>query len=253
MKNKPQNIVVLFLFVVSCLSSQAQELKKRVTDTEYRYEFFTNSNTPKVKTGRHYYWFRAGAIHTSEFGASGQVLDGMFEKYYLSSQLAEKGTFDKGLKQGEWKNWFTDGKLAERIQYSQGLRNGPYFKHSTQGAVTEEGFYKNDQKHGRWINYSSNDTIVYKDGSIALKKSWIYEMMKKKTPEEKQLLKDEKVIKKETKKVKAEERKQKKVSRKQKAEEKSLEKAAQKSAKLQKTETDKNFFQRLFSKKQTDK
>ncbi|RXR31872.1 hypothetical protein EQG68_09390 [Flavobacterium piscinae] len=93
----------LFIFLFG--SFAIPNLKKRITDKEYRYEFYTTQKEVSAKQDRLYYWFKGGAIHSSEYGVSGELLDGEFEKFYLSNQLAEKGVFKKGLKDGLWKTW----------------------------------------------------------------------------------------------------------------------------------------------------
>lgn len=98
--------ILLFGLLVFLLGSfTPPNLKKRITDTEFRYEFYTTKKEVSAKQDRLYYWFKGGAIHSSEYGVSGELLDGEFEKFYLNNQLAEKGEFKKGLKEGLWKTW----------------------------------------------------------------------------------------------------------------------------------------------------
>lgn len=100
-----------FVLVLSLLSFQEWEpnLKKRISDTSYRYEFYVTKDEPRVKSDRIYYWFKGGTIHNSENGISGELLHDVFEKFYLNNQLAEKGEFKKGLKVGLWKTWYANG------------------------------------------------------------------------------------------------------------------------------------------------
>jgi len=81
-----------FIFVAFSFKS-SYDLKKRITDKSFRYEFYTTHEKVNVKTNRFYYWFKGGAIHSSEFDYSGELLEGSYEKFYLSNQLAEKGSF----------------------------------------------------------------------------------------------------------------------------------------------------------------
>lgn len=64
-------------FIVDTLS-----VKEKITDTEFPYEFYTVVRAPKAKPGR-YYWFKVGAIHTTQSGTAGEVLDGGFETFFI--------------------------------------------------------------------------------------------------------------------------------------------------------------------------
>lgn len=78
-------------------------LKKRLTDKQFKYEFFTTTKKVRAKSNITYYWFKGGAIHNSQEGIAGELLDDQFDKFYLSNQLAEKGKFKKGKKVGVWR------------------------------------------------------------------------------------------------------------------------------------------------------
>jgi antitoxin component YwqK of YwqJK toxin-antitoxin module len=99
-------LLIMIMFTSTMLSFTQPIYKKKITDLEFRYEFFTTTKAVEAKTDRFYFWFKAGAIHSSEFGVSGELLHGAFEKFYLNNQLAEKGKFKNGLKEGLWKTWF---------------------------------------------------------------------------------------------------------------------------------------------------
>ncbi|APT22139.1 hypothetical protein B0A78_08435 [Flavobacterium columnare NBRC 100251 = ATCC 23463] len=159
------------LFISFILYSfQDPFLVKRVSDKDFRYEFFTTNKKKKPKINKDYFWFKGGLIHNSQYGIGGELLDGKFSKFYHSNQLAEQGTFKKGLKTKEWKSWHPNGKIAFIYHWSSGLKHGEYFSFDTEGKMIERGFYKNDLKSKIWIHFERKDTLIYKEGKIVVPK-----------------------------------------------------------------------------------
>jgi antitoxin component YwqK of YwqJK toxin-antitoxin module len=66
---------------------------------------------PRLKPGLFYYWYSANAIHSTQGGFSGLLLNGPYSEYYLNKNLKEEGAFKKGLKSGIWKSWNEDGTV----------------------------------------------------------------------------------------------------------------------------------------------
>lgn len=162
--------IFLVLAPLLMLSFQEPRLKKKISDKEFRYEFFVTDKAPEVKEGRTYFWFKAGSIHQSEYGISGELLDDVFEKFYLSNQLAEQGEFRKGLRVGVWKTWHSNGTMKSYEYWDNGLKRGMSFLYDEQGHLILKGRYKSDKKHGRWIDYKTTDTLEYKLGNVVVAK-----------------------------------------------------------------------------------
>lgn len=157
--------VIFLLF-----SFQEPKLKKRITDTSFKYEFYVTDKEPEVESDRIYYWFKGGAIHNSEYGVSGNLLDDTFDKFYLNNQLAEQGSFNKGLKVGLWKTWYENGAVETTQYWDEGRKKGFFYHYTQDGQLMEKGRYRADKKQGKWINYISKDTISYKKGEIVAAK-----------------------------------------------------------------------------------
>lgn len=156
------------VFSIITLFSFSSPLKKRISDAVYRYEFYTTDNVVSPKEDRQYYWFKGGTIHNSEFGVGGELLDGTYNKFYHSNQLAENGDFKNGLKNGYWKNWYASGTLASKVYWDNGQMDGSFTLYDKLGGLIESGRYKNNKKHSVWIDYVKKDTTVYKNGTIVI-------------------------------------------------------------------------------------
>lgn len=76
---------------------------------------------PNPKTDRFYYWYSGNAIHHTQGGFSGDLLNGLYNEYYLNRNLKAQGTFKRGLKDGVWKSWNEDGTLKETATWKDGL------------------------------------------------------------------------------------------------------------------------------------
>ena len=143
---------------------------KRISDANFRYEFYTTAKKIKPKTNKIYYWFKGGLIHNTQSGMTGELLHDKFIKMYHSNQLAEQGTFKKGLKIGLWKTWFTNGMVETTQKWRNGLQSGKFFRYDENGFLIEKGSFNCGKKHGSWINYIKKDTVVYKEGVVFVKK-----------------------------------------------------------------------------------
>ncbi|WP_162126050.1 toxin-antitoxin system YwqK family antitoxin [Flavobacterium phycosphaerae] len=164
MRDSVVNLVIGTVVVLSFFSFQEPRLKKRITDSNFKYEFYVTDNKPDVMSDRVYYWFKGGAIHNSENGIAGELLDETFDKFYLNNQLAESGTFKNGLKVGLWKTWHTNGFLATSQYWNDGRRKGMNFHYSDRGELIEKGRYSRGKKQGVWINFISKDTVTFNNG-----------------------------------------------------------------------------------------
>ncbi|MDB5122342.1 MAG: hypothetical protein JWP94_471 [Mucilaginibacter sp.] len=76
---------------------------------------------PHIKPARFYYWYSANAIHSTQGGYSGKLLNGVYTEYYLNKNVKEQGTFNKGLKTGLWKSWNEDGTLNHAARWKNGV------------------------------------------------------------------------------------------------------------------------------------
>lgn len=176
--------ILAILFVLSLFSFGTPPQKKKITDVNFRYEFYTSVKAIEPKADRMYYWFKAGAIHNSEDDVTGELLHDVYIKYYLDNQLAEKGSFEYGQKKGSWKTWHQNGMLDTQQYWQEGRRHGNYYSYDTKGNLLEKGNYRKGKKNGRWINYFLKDTVQYKNDLPLIKKV-------KKTKEERKVAREE--------------------------------------------------------------
>lgn len=225
----------LYLIVALLLTSFSDPYAiKRISDANYRYEFYTTSKKPNPKHDKTYYWFKGGLIHNAQGGIAGELIDAKFVKMYHSNQLAEQGFFKNGLKVGLWKTWYPNGTIETTQKWSNGLRSGQFYHYDDKGLMIENGNFKNNQKHGKWVNYTAKDTIEYKKGIIFVKKT-------KPSKEEIVKLKEEKL------KAKTAEKKAKEEAKTKKTTDKNSKKPS--SEKKPKKES---FFKKIFNKKQSN-
>ena len=143
---------------------------KRISDADFRYEFYTTDKKIDPKDNKMYYWFKGGAIHKSQAGIAGQLLHDKFVKMYHSNQLAESGIMKNGLKVGIWKTWYPNGVLQSLQKWHNGLKTGNFIAYDDRGNLLEKGKFKNNLKQGTWISYATKDTLSYRRGVMVQKK-----------------------------------------------------------------------------------
>jgi antitoxin component YwqK of YwqJK toxin-antitoxin module len=166
-----KKLFILTISFVSLLSVSSDLQKKMIRQDGY--DINCNVYLKPLKTydiTREYYWFKSSEIHSSLGSAGGLVLHDEFEKYYRSNQLAEKGEFDYGLKQGLWIEWYDSGQLKSTTEWNQGLKHGAYVLYNKKGHQIITGSYKRNDSVNKWINHITKDTTYFQKGEALTEK-----------------------------------------------------------------------------------
>ncbi len=250
-------ISIIFTCLLSCKTSQELFNKKNISTTEYKESFHITEDEPKPKSGVKYYWFKSRKVQATQSDYAGELLDGLYTKYYYSNELAEKGNFNKGKKIGIWKSWYKNGQLATTENWNKGVLNGKCVFYDSIGNVISKGKYTSGKRSGKWIFVQKGDTIDYskkvRKEKDTLQPGFFGRLFKKKAkdsvaPQEKKPGFFKRLFSKKDKN-KATSKRTKNNNPKVKG---NTKKGAKK-AKQKKTANDKpNFFQRLFGKKEKD-
>jgi len=120
--------IVLFFLCFLCFRAFSQKLpdyglnKVRIiqSDKIIVAEIDPISSDPSIKPNLAYYWYSANAVHTTQGGFSGKLLNGQYSEYYPDKNLKEQGEFKKGLKDGIWRSWNDDGTIAVMTSWKHG-------------------------------------------------------------------------------------------------------------------------------------
>ncbi|WP_123774042.1 toxin-antitoxin system YwqK family antitoxin [[Flexibacter] sp. ATCC 35103] len=160
----------ILFFAFALVSFGDPFMIKKISDKDFRYEFYTTNKKTTANKNITYYWFKGGTLHETQGGMSGDLLDGEFMRMFHSNQLAEQGKFRKGIKIGIWKTWYPNGILATTQNWHNGVRSGKYICYDQSGNLLETGRFMSDFKTGKWINLEKRDTIAYKKNIIVKQK-----------------------------------------------------------------------------------
>lgn len=113
---------------------------------------------------KYYFWYKAQGVKSTQGESSGTLLHGNFESFFPNDQLNAKGTFRKGLKQGEWMTWRENGSLITVEKWSNGdLKSKKWYNEA--GTI-----YKVERSFGRNWEKEKADTVIVK------RKLWKREM-----------------------------------------------------------------------------
>lgn len=138
-----------WIFLVICLmatSGMAQGLAelRHCTTPTCKMDFYILLADKKInyKDTLSYHWFKSQKIYETQGSSAGYLLHGSFVKYYPGGQLAEKGVFKFGLRQGEWTSWYPSGHIRSVCYYKHGLLHGKMRFFDEDGKLIETLKYK---------------------------------------------------------------------------------------------------------------
>jgi hypothetical protein len=157
----------------------------QLADSLYDYRFIVLAvSDEKPLLEKTYTWYMKNSIQVTQGNYSGKLLHGTYSKYYSkTNQLAEKGVYQYGLKEGIWYEWNRNGKLSSNTTYKKGVKKGEAIFYDSSGNIIEKCSFKNDKKHGKsysYVNGVKQKPVKYKNGAIKEKKP-LFGRFKKKT------------------------------------------------------------------------
>lgn len=129
-------------------------------------------NEPKnipTQNSETYWYYAQDKLNQTQGSYSGFLLNGWFETFVNGNVLIEKGIFENGQKQGEWKIWYSNGKINRTETWKNGRLNGKFSEFEESGALTKEGKYENDNLEGKIKTYKNSKLVMiskYKNGTL---------------------------------------------------------------------------------------
>jgi hypothetical protein len=175
-------LTLLFLFVFGIASAQKipnygfNKIRIAMADKVVQADLAPLKSDLAVETDKLYYWSSANAIHTTQGGFSGKLLNGNYIEYYLNKNLKVQGHFKGGLKDGIWKNWNENGMLTDLYSWDEGERSGKFELFGNDGKLKQRGYYKNDLLHGEFTSYAADGkakSVYYSYGKVTEKPSFL--------------------------------------------------------------------------------
>lgn len=176
--------LIIFLLFAARLSAQKipdygfNKVRIVTNDKVIQAETIPVSSDPSLDNGKTYYWSSSNAIHATQGGFSGKLLNGAYTEFYSNKNIREQGHFNKGLKTGIWKSWNESGTLIQLYTWKDGVISGKFEVFQEKGKLKQSGTYKNNLLHGKITNYSPSgekQQVMYKSGKpvTAQKRSFL--------------------------------------------------------------------------------
>ena len=139
------------------------QVRKSVSNGDTLQLFYIPSAARPNKTKDHlvYHGYRFGEINQTRGAVSGVALDGEYEFFYRKA-LIRKGSFQNGLKTGDWYHWDENGNLMSIEPYRNGELNGIVKQFDAEGTVTGFQRYRNNQKDGIGMYEEGDGRIFFK-------------------------------------------------------------------------------------------
>lgn len=147
----PTLLLIISFFSINCFSQEKvnyANLKSLRQDGEFiqfQVEDFNPKKNNRYKKSLTYYWYKSQSVISTQGGSSGLLLHGIYEHFHANKQLAVRGFFKKGLKNGTWTYWNEEGKLTREEFWSKGKPKKSAFIFNAKGEVEQETNYAKDE------------------------------------------------------------------------------------------------------------
>lgn len=119
MTQKIKFIALFFLFLNFTLI-EVETRKISIKTESNKIEATITDKKIKPKKDLIYFWYKSRKIQHTKGNYSGELLHGIYESYYLSGQLYQKGNFNKGLKNKYWTTFDKSGNVINYIKWRNG-------------------------------------------------------------------------------------------------------------------------------------
>jgi len=137
---------------------------------------------------KRYFWYHQGEIKNTQGNFTGKLLHGTYEKFDRDGTLLEKGSFDNGVKDGEWFDWYSNGNMMRHYNWNNGQRVGRFEGYDNKGNKSVVGQFKNGALNG--------NIYYYQDGVETRKEKYRNgELVKAKEKKIRKIKKDKKIKK----------------------------------------------------------
>lgn len=158
---------LFFIFFFTNTRAQINQIRYEVsvqdTNFTYRFEILTNKISKGVNTNVFYFWYANNQLHNTLGGYDGRLLDGYYQSFYLhSNNLSSKGSFNEGLKTGQWTEWYQNGLIREISNWKNGLRDGITETFDSIGNKVSSKRYVKGEVHGVYCLFDSYGNMSYK-------------------------------------------------------------------------------------------
>ena len=117
----------------------------------------------KFDKEKRYFWYKSQEVMSTQGGAGGQLLHGVYEQFYSNKQLAARGSFSRGLKHGKWTYWYENGALRKIEEFSKGESKGRLEVFDTLGKLEKQIEFKGNKKI---IQDSVSEQVLDRNGAV---------------------------------------------------------------------------------------
>jgi len=147
----PALLLLVSFISITCFSQEKvnyANLKSLRQDGEFiqfQVEDFNPKKNNRYNKSLTYYWYKSQSVISTQGGSSGLLLHGIYEHFHANKQLAVRGFFKKGLKNGTWTYWNEEGKLTREEFWSKGKPKKSALIFNAKGKVEKETNYGKDE------------------------------------------------------------------------------------------------------------
>lgn len=158
-------LVILIIFTFSSNINYCQEkvnysnlrsLRHDGGFVRFQVEDFNPKKNNRYNNSLFYYWYKSQSVISTQGGSSGLLLHGIYEQFHTNKQLAIRGFFKKGLKNGVWMYWNDEGHLIKEEIWKKGKPKKSAFDYNTKGEIVKETDFGKDEV----IHELDNQTII---------------------------------------------------------------------------------------------
>lgn len=123
----------------------------------------------KFETNKIYTSYKNNTINNTQGASGGKLLHGSYREYFFEGAIKKSGSFDHGLKSGNWSFYDENGSLLSSLKYKKGDTISPVLFFNKEGIATDTIFSKKALKK------------LEKKKSKSCKKDCSFKLFKRKT------------------------------------------------------------------------
>ena len=157
MKNGIVHILIVTLFLVASCGKVVY-----ISESELDTDLFFLESSSKPYTGTCIVNYTGTKLVKHKMEFKDGYLEGESTSFFRSGNMKWRGTYSKGLLNGNWEYWDEEGNKTCEMNYINDTVEGNFIGWHTNGKIMETGTFISNHKTGTWKEYDMTGKLIAK-------------------------------------------------------------------------------------------